>query len=247
MASGDVPGVMKVRNTTDGLLIDSNGYLSVCSASESTVKAGFSNYRVIVPGNQHVSTFYGLAKAAGADMAQSSNAVGTYTDAAKQGIQKLFGFENIFGTYQDNLVAVKNYAVGETFIMDGKRYRVTQAISENAAITVGTNCELCPLDGDIYKKSDLIFNGTDYGVSVTSGTKLVYIVNASESQIKSGSGSYRPVVPGTQHKSVFYGLAKAAGDTTQASSDNPVGTYTTTAKTAIRSLIGAAPSEVIAV
>jgi hypothetical protein len=37
---------------------------------------------------------------------------------------------------------------------------------------------------------------------------------------------------------VFYGLAKAAGDTTQASSGNPVGTYTEEAKAAIRAMLG---------
>ena len=36
----------------------------------------------------------------------------------------------------------------------------------------------------------------------------------------------------------FYGLAKAAGDTTQASSSNAVGTYTDDAKTAIQTMIG---------
>ena len=36
----------------------------------------------------------------------------------------------------------------------------------------------------------------------------------------------------------FYGLAKAAGDTTQALSNNAVGTYTDDAKTAIKSMIG---------
>ena len=37
---------------------------------------------------------------------------------------------------------------------------------------------------------------------------------------------------------VFYGLAKAAGDTTQANSGNPVGTYTEEAKAAIRAMLG---------
>ncbi len=36
----------------------------------------------------------------------------------------------------------------------------------------------------------------------------------------------------------FYGLASAAGDATQASSNNPVGTYTDSAKQAIQSMLG---------
>lgn len=42
---------------------------------------------------------------------------------------------------------------------------------------------------------------------------------------------------------VFYGLAKIAGDTTMAKSSNPVGTYTDEAKTAIQRMIGLIPVE----
>ena len=38
---------------------------------------------------------------------------------------------------------------------------------------------------------------------------------------------------------VFYGMAKAAGDTSQASSSNAVGTYTENAKSAINSMLDA--------
>lgn len=55
--------------------------------------------------------------------------------------------------------------------------------------------------------------------------------------IKAGSNLYAPVVVGIQHESVFYGLAKAAGDSTQAASSNAVGTYTDNAKTAIQNML----------
>lgn len=61
---------------------------------------------------------------------------------------------------------------------------------------------------------------------------------ATPAQIKEGINEYRPIVPSNQNLSVFYGLAKAAGDTTQASSSNAVGTYTTEAKAAIRTMLG---------
>ena len=61
---------------------------------------------------------------------------------------------------------------------------------------------------------------------------------ASDAQIKSGSQDFRPIVPSNQEKSVFYGLAKAAGDTTQSASSNGVGTYTESAKSAIRTMLG---------
>lgn len=46
------------------------------------------------------------------------------------------------------------------------------------------------------------------------------------------------ITPGRQKNSVFYGLASAAGDTTQKNSDNAVGTYTENAKTAIQTMLG---------
>ena len=42
-----------------------------------------------------------------------------------------------------------------------------------------------------------------------------------------------------QHESTFYGLAKAAGDSTQSASTLSVGTYTDDAKIAIRNMLGA--------
>ena len=79
----------------------------------------------------------------------------------------------------------------------------------------------------------------------TMGVKLsnsnVLQTNGANSQIiKAGENTYRPICPNYQHESVFYGLAKAAGDTTQASSSNAVGTYTDGAKTAIKTMLGIA-------
>lgn len=76
-----------------------------------------------------------------------------------------------------------------------------------------------------------------YGVNVNS-SGLAYVYRAEELQIKNGNDLYRPIVPGEQHKSIFYGLAKAAADTTQSASSNPVGTYTDAAKKAIREMLG---------
>lgn len=101
-------GVANVRvadDTTPGVVCVSSSYgikirqssqatpyaLSIDSADVNQIKSGANNVKPIVPSIQHASTFYGLAKAAGADMASSSNAVGTYTDAAKVAIQKMLG------------------------------------------------------------------------------------------------------------------------------------------------------------
>ena len=78
-----------------------------------------------------------------------------------------------------------------------------------------------------------------YGV-VMGGTDNQYLMtnSAASVDIKGGSTPHKPIVPENQHESVFYGLAKAAGDTTQSASSNAVGTYTDGAKTAIKEMLG---------
>lgn len=73
---------------------------------------------------------------------------------------------------------------------------------------------------------------------LTNDDKRVYIAKASDSLVKSGINSYAPIVPSNQHTSAFYGLAKASGDITQSTSSNAVGTYTDSAKTAIKNMLG---------
>jgi hypothetical protein len=65
----------------------------------------------------------------------------------------------------------------------------------------------------------------------------IYVAGANIAGTKAGSDSYRPIVPVTQHASTFYGLAKAAGDTTQSQSSNAVGTYTENAKSKISEML----------
>ena len=63
------------------------------------------------------------------------------------------------------------------------------------------------------------------------------VQNANPVQIKGGNEAYRPIVPGIQDAAAFYGLAKAAGDTTQYASSNAVGAYTEAAKSAIHEML----------
>ena len=81
-------------------------------------------------------------------------------------------------------------------------------------------------------------NGSYYGVSINPQDGGLYLSGATDSAIKAGNATYRVIFPSKQHQSVFYGLAKAAGDTTQSSSSNAVGTYTDSAKTAIKNMLG---------
>ena len=69
-----------------------------------------------------------------------------------------------------------------------------------------------------------------------SGSTYIYRSNTNE--VKAGSNEAKPIVPFTQHLATFYGLAKAAGDTTQSQSSNAVGNYTDAAKAAIKDMLG---------
>ena len=93
VASSSNLGVVKVNPAGGGgLFVNvSSGTIVTQKPDVATIKAGTHQYQVIVPQNQHISTFYGLTKAAGVDMASSSNAVGTYTDEAKTAIKQMLG------------------------------------------------------------------------------------------------------------------------------------------------------------
>lgn len=78
---------------------------------------------------------------------------------------------------------------------------------------------------------------TNLGVGLTSAGYLA-INGATSGVIKTGTAEIYPLTPGKQHESTFYGLAKAAGDTTQSASSNAVGTYTAEAKASIHTMLG---------
>lgn len=87
----------------------------------------------------------------------------------------------------------------------------------------------------------VVMGSKDYGISVgTVGNNIGKLIleYANETRAKAGASYYNAVVPRYQHASVFYGLAKAAGDVTQSESSNVVGQYTDTAKSAIKSMLG---------
>lgn len=75
------------------------------------------------------------------------------------------------------------------------------------------------------------------GLLAAPSSPILSISPATANNIKEGTETFKPIAPSRQHAAVFYGLAKAAGDTTQAQSSNAVGTYTDEAKTAIKEMI----------
>ena len=100
VASASNLGLVKTAGT--GIFVNSTGEMSTVKATSAQIKAATANFAPIVPNNQHESTFYGLAKAAG-DTTQSAsgNPVGTYTDAAKSAIQTMLGISAIIGPVTD--------------------------------------------------------------------------------------------------------------------------------------------------
>lgn len=120
-----------------------------------------------------------------------------------------------------------------------------QDVQVNGASVVTDGVAEIPLAGTSQYGVVRVLSG-DHGVQV-SANGLLQVIKSSDNDIKSGGQQFRPIVPASQHTSVFYGLAKAAGDLTQISSSNALGTYTDEAKIAIQKMLGIyqAPWELI--
>lgn len=118
---------------------DPSGGASVASAAE--VKAGTASGAFIAPSVQDASAFYALAKAAGdSSQSQSSNPVGTYTDAARVAIQKMLG------VYQAPFRTIKTITITEeTGIIyfnrddDNQEFSLTEIVVLFQAVTATAN------------------------------------------------------------------------------------------------------------
>ena len=232
MATNQTPGVV-IANGSYGFDIINN-YLALHDAESFEIKDGTRYHRPISTNSQHQAAFYGLAKAAGADEKDSTLSVGTYTETAKSAIRTMLGAAST------NIVAVQDEQPTDT---DTK---VWLPETQAAGVEVPTYAEFQALDSAVVKKTDIATEATagivkvsaGYGITITSGGSIA-TYPASSGIIKAGGDGKRPIVPLLQHEAAFYGLAKAAGDTTQSASDNAVGTYTADASAAIRNMLGA--------
>lgn len=145
IAANGVLGVMKPSN---GLSIESDGTVTTSKATYNHIRQGENVYSPIVPDNQHQAAFYGLAKASGADMASSSNPVGTYTEDAKDKIMKMIGILDMIAPYEAASSASRAYVTGECFIHSGKLYRAIAGISIGTTFS-SSNCEQTTLMAEI--------------------------------------------------------------------------------------------------
>lgn len=133
---------------------------------------------------------------------------------------------------------------------DGQDYILTEQDKQDIAGLVDTPVDDVQIDGTSVVNSGIanipvatkeIFGAVKVnqynGIRIQGNGELATYPSLSK-QVKAGTDQSRPIVPNVQHESTFYGLAKAAGDTTQSQSDNSVGTYTDSAKTAIKNMLG---------
>lgn len=177
-----------------------------------------------------------------ADLSELSSSIAPVESSATATAAHAVG--ELFMMGETLMVALSAIAIGDTITTEGG--------SPNAAVTKLTD----KLIKDVQVNGTSVVNqgvanvpkggnGTlgalstdgNYGVEANANGRL-YVTKAALGAIKSGSNNYNSIVPSTQHQAVFYGLAKAAEDSTQGNSENPVGTYTDAAKKAIREMLG---------
>lgn len=267
-ASNEQAGVVKVSSDHGLAMNDDNQLeLVSADETEIKDGIMDDSSKPITPAFQHAAAFYGLATAAGDwTQASSENYVGEYTDEAKGAIQQMIGVSQIIAPVNVDDTATKAYAVGEKFTMKGRLYKATSAIAQYDLIVPqnegeevsGHNAEECKVT-DAGAVQDVQVNGVsvlqdgvaNVPVATTSmfgaikiGSGLdknnndqVYLYNTPDGFYKSAFQN-NAVIINKQHLATFYGLAKAAGDTTQSQSGNAVGTYTDEAKVAIRTMLG---------
>lgn len=117
-ATNSIFGVVRPHVNTFGF--NNDGVMMISGAAASHVKEAASGWRPIMPNMEHAATFYGLTKAAGVDMASSSNAVGQYTESAKSAIHTMLnGSVSVSGT-TPSITALPGirYICGEVSTLD---------------------------------------------------------------------------------------------------------------------------------
>ena len=177
-------GVVKLQSG-GGLQFDStSNNIKIDTASSSHTKAGTNTLRPITAFNQHESAFYGLAKAAGSDMASSSNAVGTYTDTAKAAIQTMLG---VPGDVQINGTSIVNNGVANVPIADSTNFGVVKidlangiTLSNNALAIVGSSVAQYKTGGSNYRVVTPYgqHNAVFYGLAKAAGADMASSSNA---------------------------------------------------------------------
>ena len=110
-----------VKGASTGIGVSNEGGLYIQIVTASLAKSGTSTTRVESPSGQHFAVYYGLAKAAGADMASlTGETVGIYPAAQKSAISTmLHAPETVTGTTPTiTALAGVQYVCGEVATLD---------------------------------------------------------------------------------------------------------------------------------
>ncbi len=252
IATYEAPGLLKVHPYL-GLFIDNQGQLCVDFANSTQIKSLIANNKIISLSQFPTVLYYGLSKLAGVDLANETVTLGTYPDNAKSAIRTMLGATS------SNVIAVQDTQptdtdtkiwlpeTAETPVEVPTVAEMEQALAGkvgdvqvDGTSVVSNGIATIPIANE-YLKLGLVKVENNFGIKSNAGR--LYIDAAGLAHSKAGTDVFRPVTPFYQHNAVFYGLAKAAGDTTQSASDNAVGTYTDEAKQAIRTMLGAVGTE----
>ena len=258
-------GVVYASGPSGGIAVTSEGLLKISTPSLSDYKNLSTNTKAPVLGGMKIATFYALAKAAGdSTQSASSNPIGTYTDEAKQAIQTMLDVPSNADMQQAiaNVNTMKihictaaeyNSETGvptiaspdtQTFYLvpggQGNNLFIEWVYVNGAWERFGSaDVDLSNyVQFDDYAKNSkagVVRVNPNYGLVMQDG--IISIRPSTDGDIKTGTTTSSTVTPQKQHISTFYGLAKAAGDTTQSASSNAVGTYTDEAKAAIQQML----------
>ena len=247
IAAQNTAGVVKI-NPDYGIGII-NGYLMLNQASADNIKAGNNSTKAVSAYRQHEAVFYGLSKLAGVDLKNETVTLGTYPESSKTAIRSMLGATS------SNVIAVQDEQPTDT---DTKVWLPeTEAQGIQVPTMEDMNTALAGKVSDVQiDRTSIVTNGIasiplggygTYGVMKihtnpgNNGLRMnnneLQIYPALDNDFKT-KNSARPITPDKAHFAAFYGLATAAGDTTQSISTNAVGTYTDDAKAAIQTMLG---------
>jgi len=105
-------GVVKA-NYLNGISVKNDGNLIIYPAGSSSIKNGTNeNYPLNVK-HQHESTFYGLAKASGADEKDSTLPLGQYTEQAKTAIKTMLDIHDTIDSFVEEVTGTDVTITGQ--------------------------------------------------------------------------------------------------------------------------------------
>lgn len=215
-----------------GTISDRNGGIAINSASSSEIREGRNSFKPIVPYSQHDAVYYGLIKIAN-DTDRRYSAEDATAIRAMIGAPSTLDIPTKVSDLVDDSGHYTKPSTGIPASDLASGVVPVQDVQINLASLLDSN-GVAHIPMATYNSAGVIKVGS--GLDIDNGS--LYVLKASYNQVKAGAASNAPIVPYNQHQSVFYGLASASGDTTQSASSNPVGTYTDSAKTSIKTMLG---------